>query len=599
MSLIIDTIRSHAVKQPAEAAILGVEGSVCTYHQLLIQVENTINTFRALGIGQNDSVAIVLPNGLLMATAFISIAAGMASSPLNPNYTAAEYDFFLRDLGPKTVVVEFGSNNPVLEVAKKLHIPITFIKPISETQVALFEIFSEINPLKDVSNTDLKPSDIALILHTSGTTSRPKMVPLTQKNLVTSAQNICNTLHLSADDCCLNVMPLFHIHGLIAAVLASITAGGSVVCTPGFYAPRFFEWLGKFKPTWYTAVPTIHQSIMNRVDDYQPIVNQTMLRFIRSSSSSLPPSLMEKVEATFGVPIIEAYGMTEASHQIASNPLPPNIRKPGSVGLETGSEIAIMDVEHPTLLPSKEYGEIVIRGENVTLGYMNNPQANQDSFSKGWFRTGDQGFIDEDGYLFITGRLKEIINRGGEKISPREVDEILLKHSEISQAVTFGFPDELLGEDIAAAIVLKDKSVNVIEIKQHVATHLAPHKVPNRIFIVNEIPKGPTGKLQRIGLAEKFGLKNEKIPEQRAIVIYQAPQTEIEHVISKIWHKNLDKEKIGVNDQFRDSGGDSMIATLIHTEVEAHFRISIDLVEFFAAATISAQAKLVESSFNE
>jgi acyl-CoA synthetase (AMP-forming)/AMP-acid ligase II/acyl carrier protein len=444
-----------------------------------------------------------------------------------------------------------------------------------------------------------RPSDTALILHTSGTTSRPKMVPLTHKNLTTSAVNIQRTLELRPNDLCLNIMPLFHIHGLVAAVLGTIASGGSIVCTPGFYVNSFFEWLTQFQPTWYTAVPTMHQAILNRAQTHLKAIQKHTLRFIRSSSASLPPAVMTEIEQTFGVPVIEAYGMTEASHQMASNPLPPAKRKPGSVGLPAGPEIAIMDELSSKILPKHTPGEIVIRGENVTLGYLNNPDANQKAYTDGWFRTGDQGYLDEEGYLIITGRIKEIINRGGEKISPREVDEVLLDHPAVSQAVTFGIPDLALGEAVGTAVVLKDKRVDESELKQYAAGKLSIHKVPSRILIMDEIPKGPTGKLQRIGLAEKLGLTG-KIPNSTGKSFgFIAPRNELEEAISKIWQEILGIAQVGVRQSFRDVGGDSMLATLVHQELETQFGIQISLIVLMDAPDIESQAALVSSLLNQ
>ena len=281
--------------------------------------------------------------------------------------------------------------------------------------------------------------DIALVLHTSGTTSRPKIVPLSHVNVTASAYHIGQSLALTPQDVCLNIMPLFHIHGLIAATLSSIAAGASVVCTPGFNALKFFGWYGEANPTWYTAVPTMHQAILARADRNTEIIKKGRLRLVRSSSASLPPQVMAQLEAAFCVPVIEAYGMTEAAHQMASNPLPPHPRFSGCVGIAAGPEVGIMD-ESGALLPSGDLGEIVIRGRNVTQGYEANPEANRTAFINGWFRTGDQGVIDADGYLRLTGRLKELINRGGEKISPLEVDTIIMDHPAVAQVVTFGMP---------------------------------------------------------------------------------------------------------------------------------------------------------------
>jgi acyl-CoA synthetase (AMP-forming)/AMP-acid ligase II len=301
-------------------------------------------------------------------------------------------------------------------------------------------------------------------------------------------------------------MPLFHIHGLIGSVLSTLCAGGSVFCTPGFNALKFFAMMDEAKPTWYTAVPTMHQAILSRAANNREIIARHPLRFIRSSSSSLPPQVLAELEQVFNAPVLESYGMTEASHQMTSNPLPPRPHKPGTVGVAAGPEVGIMSEEGKLLGPNAT-GEVVIRGLNVTNGYENNPKANAEGFTHGWFRTGDQGVLDAEGYLSITGRLKEIINRGGEKISPREVDEVLMDHPAVQQVVTFAMPHAKLGEDVAAAVVLREgKSANEKEIREFAAKRLADFKVPRKILILEEIPKGATGKLQRIGLAQKLGL---------------------------------------------------------------------------------------------
>jgi acyl-CoA synthetase (AMP-forming)/AMP-acid ligase II len=352
-----------------------------------------------------------------------------------------------------------------------------------------------------------RAEDVALVLHTSGTTSRPKIVPLSHRNITASATHIGAMLALGPDDLCLNIMPLFHIHGLIAAVLSSLAAGGQVVCTPGFNAFKFFGWFAAIRPTWYTAVPTMHQTILGLAPRNKAAIAAGRLRFLRSSSASLPAQAMVDLEAAFGVPVIESYGMTEASHQMASNPLPPRPRFPGSVGVAAGPEVAIMD-EAGILLPQGALGEVVIRGPNVTAGYENNPKANAENFVNGWFRTGDQGTLDERGYLRLTGRLKELINRGGEKISPLEVDDVLSEHPAVGQCLTFAMPHKMLGEEVAAAVVLREgATADELTLRDFAAARLAAFKVPRRIVFLDEIPKGATGKLMRIGLAEKLGIK--------------------------------------------------------------------------------------------
>ena len=492
-----------------DPAIGAPERSALDCAGLRALADATVARLNELGVGRNDRVAIVLPNSAEMASAFVTIGCGATTAPLNPAYRGEEFDFYLDDLKAKVLVVEQGSDSPALEIAKKRNIPILTLVADESGPAGNFTLEGDGVGAAVTNGGMAEPDDVALVLHTSGTTSRPKIVPLTQRNVTASARHIGASLNLVNTDKCLNIMPLFHIHGLIAAVLSSLGAGASVHCAPGFNALRVFNWLDEVEPSWYTAVPTMHQTILARAARNPESVQRARknLRLIRSSSSSLPPQVMQELEETFDVPVVEAYGMTEAAHQMACNPLPPAARKPGSVGIAAGPEVAIMSESDGELLQIGGTGEIVIRGPNVTPGYENNPDANATAFTNGWFRTGDQGVMDGEGYISITGRLKEIINRGGEKISPREVDEVLMDHPAVAQAVTFAMPHDKLGEDVAAAIVLREgQQAEEREVRDFVATHLADFKVPRRIVILDEIPKGATGKLQRIGLAEKLGL---------------------------------------------------------------------------------------------
>jgi len=489
-----------AVAAPGRAAL--------DYAGLRALVDRNLASLNRMGVGRNDRVGIVLANGPEMATCFIACAAGTTSAPLNPAYRADEFEFYLSDLNAKLLIVEQGSSSPAIAVAEKLGVRIAELVVPSGAAAGQFELQArDGQAVAPASRGGYgEATDIGMVLHTSGTTSRPKIVPLSVGNLVASAGNIRTTLAFTAADCGLNIMPLFHIHGLIAGVLAPLSAGSQVFCTPGFNALKFFAWMDEAKPTWYTAVPTMHQAIVQRAKHNAETIARHPLRFLRSSSSSMPTQVIRELEEVFKAPLIEAYGMTEATHQMASNPLPPRARKPGAVGLAAGPEVEIMG-EDGSILSAGEIGEIVIRGANVTAGYENNDKANAEGFRNGWFRTGDQGSKDADGYLSLTGRLKEIINRGGEKISPREVDEILMDHPAVAQCVVFGMPHPKLGEEVAAVVVLKEgAAATEREIQDFVAQRAADYKVPKKILFMDEIPKGATGKLQRIGLAAKLGL---------------------------------------------------------------------------------------------
>jgi acyl-CoA synthetase (AMP-forming)/AMP-acid ligase II len=464
--------------------------------------ERTVAALNAKGIGRGDRVAIVLPNGPEMAACFVAVACGATTAPLNPGYREDEFLFYLEDLKARALLVAKGVETPARAAAARLGVAVIEVVPGEEAGVFALEGGT---PGMAAKPGIAQEDDVALVLHTSGTTARPKIVPLTHRNVCASADNIGAALSLTAGDVCLNVMPLFHIHGLIAAVLSSLGAGGAVVCTPGFDALRFFRWMDEERPTWFTAVPTMHQAILARAERNREIIERVRLRFLRSSSASLPGPVMEQLEKVFGAPLVESYGMTEASHQMCSNPL-AGPRKPGKVGLPAGPEVAIMD-DDGSILPQGAIGEVVIRGPNVTSGYEANPDANAKAFTNGWFRTGDQGMFDEDGFLLLTGRLKELINRGGEKVSPLEVDGVLSAHPAVAQVLCFAIPHAKLGEEVGAAVVLREgMALTERELRDFCARQLADFKVPRKVVFVDEIPKGATGKLMRIGLAEKLGV---------------------------------------------------------------------------------------------
>jgi len=502
MHTIADLIQQH----PDTANAIGAPGREwMTYGDLKSLAQTVRVSLRSAGVGAQDRVAIVLPNGPEMAAAFVTVAQSATTAPLNPAYKEDEFAFYLEDLKARAIILEAGYDGPARAAAERFNL--TIIELAATEPAGTFNLSTETKG--DAADTAPASDDVALILHTSGTTSRPKIVPLLQSNVAASAENIRASLALTPDDCCLNVMPLFHIHGLVAAVSASLAAGASISCAPGFDALKFFGWLEEIDPSWYTAVPTMHQAILARAPRNAEIIKNARLRFLRSSSSSLPGPVMTQLADTFGAPVVEAYGMTEAAHQMCCNPIEPGRQKPGAVGVPAGPEVRIAHEIENRLVEG--IGEVSISGPNVTPGYEGNSEANEKNFfeaeGKRWFRTGDQGAFDEDGYLALTGRLKEIINRGGEKISPLEVDSILSDHAAIAQCVTFAVPHAKLGEEVAAAVVLKEgQEATDRDIRDFASERLAAFKVPRKILILDEIPKGATGKLQRIGLAEKLGL---------------------------------------------------------------------------------------------
>ncbi len=576
---------------PARVALESLDRAALTYGDLSRFVGGAAAWLREAGLGASDTAALVLPNGPSAATAFLASATAGVCAPLNPAYRSEEFAFYLEDLQARLLLVPSEIDSPARDVAAKRGIRIVEIGTPKDAPAGVFALDGRVP--EGGAGIVPPPDATALILHTSGTTARPKMVPLTHQNLSASAAHIGTTLGLSPEDRCLNVMPLFHIHGLVAAVLASLRAGASVVCTPGFLAPGFFRWLRDARPTWYTAVPTMHQAILARAgeNENQGILRAHRLRFARSSSAPLPRRVLDELERTLGVPVIEAYGMTEAAHQIASNPLPPGSRKPGSVGQAAGPEIAILDAEGRRLATGQT-GEIAIRGPNVTPGYRQNPEANARAFSDGWLRTGDQGVLDDQGYLTLTGRLKEQINRAGEKISPLEVDQVLLDHPAVANALSFSVSHPVLGEDIAAAVVLKPNAAPTErELRDYVAGRLAYFKTPRRIVFLDAIPTGPTGKLQRLGLAERLGVTADVPVDDLDLT---APRTPVEEIVAAAWAEVMGSAAPGVRRNFFALGGDSVLATRLVARLRDRLAVELPLLALFDAPSVEGISAAVD-----
>ena len=483
---------------PSEKAIIIPDGISLSYAELNIEIDKISSILSAVGLKKGVTASIVFENGLEFISTFLAISkTGATVAPLNPEYTIEEFKFYMSDTDSQFLILSSESNLSI-DAANELSIQIINTSINDLGNLSLYKNSIELTKMLDPNTPN--PDDIALFLHTSGTTSQPKGVPLTHKNLMASLSNISNTYKLTGKDAALLVMPLFHVHGLIGVALSTLFTGGTLIIPPRFSATTFWKQQYNYNATWYSAVPTIHQILLMRADkDKAP---HKSFRFIRSCSAALAPSVFEDLENRFGSPVLEAYGMTEASHQMSSNLLPPFNRSPGTVGKGTGVKISIMDTSG-TILPANAQGEVVIKGNNVTLGYHNNPNANAEAFTNNWFRTGDQGEITESGILTLTGRLKELINRGGEKISPLEVDATLIKHPSIVEAVCFGASDEKYGEVVHAAIVTSSP-ISELDIQNFCSTYISDFKIPIKIYTVDQLPRTATGKIQRRNIAKQF-----------------------------------------------------------------------------------------------
>jgi acyl-CoA synthetase (AMP-forming)/AMP-acid ligase II len=588
VSSLYDLLLGHAQHFAQAPAILAPDCAPLSYQRLFRHIDDIGRTLRAKGIGRGDRVAVLMPNGPEPAVAIVAVAANAACASINPAYSAEELDRYFADLKPRALIVPAKVDLPARRVAQARDVPVLELTPTGEA-AGLFTLAGA--AVGEPSPDPVGPGTIALFLFTSGTTSRPKIVPLTHANICTSAFSAVAALQLSEADRCLNVLPLFHGHGLIATVMTSLAAGAGVVCTPGCDVNRFFGWLREFAPTWYSAVPTMHQAILAQARLNPDQVAGIRLRLVRSASAPLPPRVFAELERTFDTSVIEFYGMTEtASAPIACNPLPPRRSKPGSVGIPVGLDVAIMD-DRGDVLPAGQAGHVTVRGGSVMPGYDGDAAATAAAFAGDWFKTGDQGFFDDEGYLYLSGRTREMINRGGENIAPREVDEALLDHPAVAEAVTFAVPHATLGEDVAAAVVLRPNvTATVKDIRQFVASRLAGFKVPRQVLIVEQLPKGSTGKIQRIGLAEKLGFAGSA-----ASRTFAAPRTPLENILTGIWADVLRLEQVGIHDDFFALGGDSLLAAHVLTSIHDAMHLEVGVVSLFDAPTVAEMAEYLET----
>jgi oxalate---CoA ligase len=577
-------VEDAAVQHRDRLALLAPGRDAVTHARLLALLNETERQLRALHVRPGDPVATVLPNGPDLAMAFLALSAACACAPLDPGLTRPDFERRLEGLGARALLVGDAAPAAAVDAARRVGVPILRIRPRREA--GAFDLEGASVPARGDPIAD----DAALLLYTSGTSATPKLVPLSGRNLAASARHIAQALELGPDDRCLNVMPLFHVHGLLAGVLASIAAGASVVCTSGLPSAHFFSWTGEFEPSWYTAVPAMHQDILARAAAHRDDLRRVRLRFVRSSSAPLAAAVLSALERAFDAPVVEAYGMTEAAHQITSNPVDTARRRVGSVGVAAGPEIAILAPSGERLPPGAR-GEVVVRGPNVTVGYRGGDPANAGTRVGDWLRTGDEGALDADGYLWLTGRLKDVINRGGEKVSPREVDDVLLAHAAVRQAVCFAMPHAQLGEDVGAAVELAPGArVDESELRAWARARLPAFKVPRVIRIVEALPAGATGKLVRAEVAARVAsarhIEGNIVP----------PRTATEADVAAVWRRLFPGRSIGVTTPFDALGGDSLLAVAMLAEVGERVGFDVPHGRFVDDGTIEALAADIDAA---
>lgn len=482
----------------ASAALLGPDQPVCDFASLRALAERTDHGLLAAGVPRRARVATALKNGPECAAAFLALGCRGAVAPLNPALTEAEFGYVLADLQPGILLVDTDEETSAVRAAKGHGIAIGRIERKQDGRAGEFDLRI---PMRQAVSPGAFPSDDdeILLLHTSGTTSRPKLVPIRQAALCESARSVAQSLGLSAQDASLNVMPLFHVHGLVASLTGALSAGGSVWCSPGFSALHFWRWLEESGATWYSAVPSMHQAILSRQPDGGAARHG--LRVIRSCSAPLLDATWIELERAFGVPVVQAYGMTEAAHQVSCSRVGDSETSRGTVGRSTGPEIVVVDENGDAVEQGRE-GEVALRGATMLREYLSPPGANESAFRRGLFLTGDLGVIDANGNLRLLGRRKEMINCGGEKISPYEIEEALSALHFVEQSAAFPVPHPLLGEEPGAVLVCAPGHVfDASAVRCELSRQLSSRKVPRRFWVVEKIPTGPTGKVQRSRMA--------------------------------------------------------------------------------------------------
>ncbi|MDH6135331.1 acyl-CoA synthetase (AMP-forming)/AMP-acid ligase II [Kitasatospora sp. MAA4] len=575
---LLDLLAERTATMPQAPALLTPEGQSLSYSRLDALVRTTVARLIDLGVTRQDRVVVCAPNdmdGVILQLAVISTA---VCCPVNPLLAQDEFEHALDLLQPSAVITFGTSSAKLLRAAERRQTAVIEAVPhlFGDPLELLFQ-GGELDPARVVTQP---VADESLLLRTSGTTSAGKLVPLAMSHLMAGATASVRAFGLDRADRCLNVMPMFHIQGLVGSVVASLVAGSSVVLLPAFDAKQTLRSLEDTRATWFSASPTIHRLLLDRLRE-EP-ADCTSLRFARSGAATLPSALREELEVAYGVPILETYGMSEA-HQIASTLLPDG--SPRAIGMvPTGSRVGVLDSDGTVRTEPGSSGELVVSGSNVIERYVN-PEDGEAAFTGGWLRTGDLGRIAVDGSVQVTGRVKEMINRGGEKVSPYEVEEALLRHPAVRQAVAFGVPDEVFTEKVVALVVLHEgRSADEPVLRAHSVAQLAPFKVPARIMVREELAVNAVGKLVRADFAREFTDAAEAPPAVTATPAARValPQTPVEAAMAGLWAYALERGTLGgLDEDFFTAGGESVSAVTLLRGIKDTFGVEISAAGLF------------------
>jgi len=576
---LLTLLEAGACGAPESRALLDIDERYISYKSLLQNVLERASILSRYGIRRGDRVAWIMPSGPESALAFLAISTVATAVPIRSTASFEEVRTRLEFTRARAAIILNDLAFEATGAAESLHLPIVRLPAFTDLPEATRSLSTASTAPAHASYwVRPQPDDVALILTSSDQATHPSQVPLTHRNLVSAARNVAASLDLQPTDCCLNVVPFGSMHGLIGCLIASLIRQSSVICSPGFSATRLGPWIVELKPTWISAVPAMYQAWTDQLLTTRERLPQHALRFVRTCSTAMLPRLQKEIENALQVPVIEAYSVSEAGHQISSNPLPPRLRKPGSVGMPTGTKVVIMD-DSGGFLPAGQTGEIVVQGDGVTPGCTGNPEFHRRAFVQGWYRTGDLGRLDDDGYLFLSGRSQDVIHRGGDRIIPRDVETVLLSHPGVAEATCFPRPHPTLGEDLVAVVVLREGAASTENgIRTFAFDRLAPPKVPSRILIMDQLPNGPSGKVQRQTLAQRLAHLFRARPLR--------PRDGIESLVADIWTDVLETTEVGVNDNFFSLGGDSVRAARIVSRLNDLFQLALPMTTLFRHPTV-------------
>nr|WP_283805871.1 AMP-binding protein [Bradyrhizobium sp. ARR65] len=582
-----------ASRFPHQPAIVSSMFAPLRYCDLQRRLDDIRGQLRLGGFDCSARIGVLMPYGPEAVLAIVAVACCSIAVPLDPRLSPAEINQRLDMLRLNALLVPQGSGSEARQAAERSGIAIIEAVPVGHGQLgfdaAVRADFAAIDAEPD-------PHSPAFILQTSGTTAQPKLIPFSHSNMLAAAARLQDWFGLTPQDRCLSVSPPFYSHGLKVTVFTPLLTGGSIAVPANNAILALDEWLDVLRPTWYSAGPAFHAAVLDKARRLDDARAAHTLRFVVSGGAPLPTDVQDDLQRILGVPVLEHYGSSEAA-QIAANLPPPGPNKPGTCGQPWPDTLAIVG-EDRHLLSAGERGEIWIRGPTVFSGYLDAPELNQAAFIDGWFRTGDIGSLDEDGFLSLHGRLSELINRGGEKIAPAEIESALLRHPAVAEAAAFAISHPRLGEDVAAAIIAAPGAQTTPrELREFLQGELASFKVPRRIVILDQLPKGATGKVQRRRLRESLdGLSDDQ--KAMPVPVVRKGSLDLEGELLTLWRRLLKSDAVTLDDDFFASGGDSLLATEMLIQLEQLVGQSIPATILFGAETIRQLVQKIDAQID-